>query len=81
MHPDAVFRYVGSTDSMTHRRANTKSKIISLVDGGSDRAGTGLENHFKNGCSGYCGADLKHVRVTLLENMNLTEDDLKTSVH
>ena len=52
VHPEGVFQYVGSTDSMTHRWANTKSKILSLVDGRSDKAGTGLENHFKNGCSG-----------------------------
>ena len=30
--------------------------------------------------SEYCGEDLKHVRVTLLENMTLTEDDLETSI-
>ena len=81
VHPEGVFQYVGSTDSMTHRWANTKSKILSLVDGRSDKAGTEFETHFKNGCSEYCGDDLKHVRVTLLENMTITEDDLETSIH
>ena len=80
-HPEGTFQYVGSTDSITHRRANTKSKIISLADGSSAKAGAGLERHFKEGCSQYSGPALNTVRVTLLESMIVSEDDLKTSIH
>ena len=80
VHPEGTFQYVGSTDSMTHRWANTKSKIHFLADGKAVKAGTGLENHFKEGCALYC-KDLKSVRVTLLEHMNVTEEGLKSASH
>ena len=81
IHPEGTYQYVGSTDSMTHRWANTKSKIISLAAGSSVKPGTGLETHFKTGCSQYSGADPNTVRVTLLENMRVSEESLKTSIH
>ena len=65
---------------MTHRWANTKSKIHSLVSGRPGKAGTGLESHFKSGCPVY-DVELKSVRVTLLEHMNTTEEVLQTSSH
>ena len=65
---------------MTHRWANTKSKIHFLADGKAVKAGTGLENHFKEGCALYC-KDLKSVRVTLLEHMNVTEEGLTSAIH
>ena len=80
VHPQGTFQYVGSTDSMTHRWANTKSKIHSLVAGRSAKAGTGLECHFKAGCQEY-DEGLKSVRVTLLEHMNTTEESLRSSSH
>ena len=60
VHPEGIFHYVGST----HRRAKNMSKIMSLVDIRSDRAGTVLKNHFKNGCFKCCSEDLKHVRAS-----------------
>ena len=80
VHPEGTFQYVGSTDSMTHRWANTKSKIHSLVAGRAGKAGTGLESHFKGGCSEY-DAGLKSVRVALLEHMNVSEEGLRTASH
>ena len=80
IHPQGTYQYIGSTDSMTHRWANTKSKIHSLVAGRSARAGTGLENHFKAGCSEY-DEGLKSVRVTLLEHMNTSDQSLRSSSH
>ena len=80
-HPEGTFQYVGSTDSMTHRWANSKSKIISLANGSTTKPGTGLENHFKEGCSQYKGADLSAVRITLLENMIVSEEELRASIH
>ena len=48
IHPEGTFQYADSTDSMTHRWANTKSTIHSLVSGRPSKAGTGLESHFKS---------------------------------
>ena len=56
-------------------------KIISLADGSSAKAGAGLERHFKEGCSQYSGPALNTVRVTLLDSMIVSEEDLKTSIH
>ena len=46
---------------MTDRWANTKSKINS-----NKTPGTGLETHYKEGCSQNLGPDLASVRVTLV---------------
>ena len=81
LHPEGTYQYVGSTDSMTHRWANTKSKINKLTDNNLLKVGTGLENHYKAGCSAYNGADLKNIRVTLLEHMRVSEEDLVRSGH
>ena len=50
------------------------------MDGRSTKAGTGLECHYKAGCSEY-DEDLKSVRVTLLEHMNTTDQALMASGH
>ena len=52
-HPEGIYQYVGSTDSMTHRWANTKSKCKSISRGENVKSGTGLEKHVKNGCSQF----------------------------
>ena len=62
VHPDGVFQYIDSTTSMTDRWANTKSKINS-----NKNPGTGLETHYREGCSQHLGPDLASVRVTLLD--------------
>ena len=59
IHPEGTYQYIGSTDSMTHCWANTKSKIIFLAGNPALKASTGLESHFKLGCSQYSGPDLK----------------------
>ena len=81
IHPEGIYQYIGSTDSMTHRWANTKSKIISLAGNPALKASTGLENHYKSGCSQFSGSDLSQIRVTLLEHMNVKEEDLQAASH
>ena len=81
IHPENTFQYVGSTDSMTHRWANTKSRCKALAGNPSLKAGTGLERHFQNGCSEYDGPRLGSVRVTLLEKMRTSKEKLKTANH
>ena len=71
VHPEGIFQYIGSTTSMTDRWANTKSKINS-----NKKPGTGLETHFKEGCSQNLGPDLASVRVTLLEHMDTNHEQL-----
>ena len=79
-HPEGTFQYVGSTDSMTHRWANTKSKCKSIANNENTKPGTGLEKHIKKGCSQY-GPELKSVKISLLEQFNTTEDKLKEANH
>ena len=76
VHPDVVFQYIGSTTSMTDRWANTKSKINS-----NKTPGTGLETHYKEGCSQNLGPDLASVRVTLVEHMDTTHEKLAACNH
>ena len=73
--------FIGSTDSMTHRWANTKSVINALVTNRSSKANTGLEKHFRDGCNVYSGPQLNHVKITLLEHMQLTEEEISRSSH
>ena len=42
--------------------------------------GTGLETHFKKGCSQYSGLELKNVRISL-QHYNTTEEKLAASGH
>ena len=58
LHPYATFQYVGSTNSFTHRWSNTKSIINSMQTRNSVQPSTGLEKHFKQGCSQYSRPDL-----------------------
>ena len=43
--------------------------------------GTGLEKHFKKGCSQYKGPALEHVRISLLEHFDTSEEKLRASSH
>ena len=81
IHPEGTFQYVGSTDSMTHRWANTKSKINALATGANLKTGTGLEKHIQKGCSQYSGPELSHIRVSLLEQFITTENRLQSASH
>ena len=76
VHSQGVFQYIGSTTSMTDRWANTKSKINS-----NRKPGTGLEIHYKEGCSQNLGPDLASVRVTLMEHMDTTHEKLAAANH
>ena len=76
VHPEGVFQYIGSTTSMTERWANTKSRI-----NGNKKPGTGLETHYKEGCSQNLGPDLASVRVTLLEHMDTNHGRLASAEH
>ena len=81
VHPQGTFQYIGSTDSMTHRWANTKSVIDKLTSNRAAKASTGLEKHFRDGCSQFSGPGLDHVKVTLLEHLDTNEDALRTASH
>ena len=81
IHPEGTFQYVGSTNSVTHRWANTKSKINALALNNSLQAGTGLEKHFKEGCSQHQGPALESVRVTLLETFVTSKEKTVISKH
>ena len=69
-------QYVGSTQSMTHRWANTKKTC-------NDRnsSGTGLESHFKVGCPCDSGEKKSHIKITLIEHMDVTEEQQKQNNH
>ena len=69
-------QYVGSTSSMTHRWANTKSQCNKR-----NSKGTGLEEHFKDGCSRDTGVMKSHINITLLEHMDFTHDELLKYKH
>ena len=76
VHPEGAFQYIGSTTSITERWSNTKSRINL-----GREAGTGLETHYKEGCSQHMGPDLGSVRITLLEHMMTTHERLTLARH
>ena len=80
-HPEGTYQYVGSTDSMTHRWANTKSKCKLIASDSSAKPGTGLEKHISKGCSEYIGPEMKNVTVSLLEQFNTSDEKLKRANH
>ena len=45
------------------------------------QAGTGLEKHFKGGCSQHQGPALESVRVTLLETFETSKEKIANSKH
>ena len=69
-------QYVGSTNSMTHRWANTKKKCND-----KNSSGTGLEAHFKAGCPCDTSVQKSHIKITLLEHMAITHEDLIKHKH
>ena len=44
-HPKGTYQYVGSTDSMTHRWANTKSKCKLIASDSNAQPATGLKKN------------------------------------
>ena len=81
VHSDKIYQYVGSTNSMTQRWSNTKSVINSLHSNPNILPGTGLEKYFKTGCSEYKGPSLDHVKISLLEHFDTSEEKLWDSIH
>ena len=71
MHPEGNYQYVGSTNSVTERWANTNSKCL---------AGNRLEKHYKEGCSAI-QPNLDNLRISLLEHYNTTDQLLQSSNH
>ena len=69
------YQYVGSTNSVTERWANTKSKCLA-----GNREGTGLEKHFKEGCSAI-KPNLDNLKISLLEHYDTTDQLLQSSNH
>ena len=61
---------------MTHRRANTKLQYRN-----KNSKGTGLEEHYRVGCPCDPGAKLSQIRITLLEHMEVTHEDIVNSGH
>ena len=80
IHPDGVYQYVGSTNSMTHRWSNTKSKINAINAGKEVTPGTGLEKHMRKGCT-VSSPDMKNVRITLLEHFTTSIESLRSAIH
>ena len=75
IHPEGNYQYVGSTNSVTERWANTKSKCLAR-----NKEGTGLEKHYKEGCSAF-HPNLANLRISLLEHYDTTEQLLQSSNH
>ena len=75
INPEGTFQYVGSTDSMTHWWANTKSKCITISRDNNTKPGTGLKRHLKSGCSQY-EPEMNQVRISLLEYCITSEEKL-----
>ena len=75
-HPEGKYQYVGSTNSITERWANTKSKCL-----GGKSEGTGLEKHFKEGCSAIQRPGLENLSISLLQHYDTTEELLQSANH
>ena len=69
-------QYVGPTNSGTERWANTKSKCLA-----SNKEGTGLEKHFKDGCSVIQRPNLDNLKISLLEHYDTTLQLLESANH
>ena len=52
-----------------------KGRITEIHD--IETTETGLETHFKKGCSQYSGPSLRHVKIALLEQFDTTEEKLR----
>ena len=67
--------YVGSTVDMYGRWSKHKS------DCNKGSTTTGLAAHFAVGCPGDTGRDKAHLSVTLLDYMDVTEEQVQTAQH
>ena len=69
-------QYIGSTTDICGRWSNTKS-ACNKAD--SDR--TGLYKHFRDGCPNDTGQEKSHIRLTLVDYYDTTEDRLRLAGH
>ena len=76
VQPDGSFQYVGSTNHITERWANTKSKCNSR-----NTEGSRMEKHFKNGCPPNSTNSLEKVKIYLLEHFDTTSKKLSNCHH
>ena len=76
LHTNGTYQYVGSTNCVTERWSNTKSKCNA-----GKTEGSGMEKHFKMGCSANHSPELENVRITLLEHYDSSQEKLKLANH
>ena len=76
LHQEGIYQYVGSTNSVTERWANTKSKCLA---GTSEK--TGLEKHYKDGCLAIQRPNLENLTISLLEHYDTTPEKLQSANH
>ena len=68
-------QYVGSTTDMYGRWSSHKSSC----NNGCSK--TGLSNHFTNGCPGDMGRNKMNLTVTLLDSMDVTQEEVQRAGH
>ena len=69
-------QYIGSTTDVCSRWSNAKSACNK-----ADSNSTGLYKHFQDGCPNDTGAEKSHIRVTLVDFLDTTEDRLRVAGH
>ena len=69
-------QYVGSTTDVCGRWAATKSACNK-----QNSNSTGLYKHFQDGCPNDTGQGKEHIRLTLLDSMDTTEEKLRGGGH
>ena len=68
--------YCGSSTNVYARWAAHKSDCNNLRG-----AKSGLARHFVNGCPGAADKEKKHLQLTLLDHMDVTEEELAAAAH
>ena len=71
-----MLQYVGSTTDVCSRWSSTKSACNK-----GDSNSTGMYKHFMEGCPNDTGVEKEHLRLTLLDYFDTTEERLRTAGH
>ena len=71
-----MLQYVGSTTDVCSRWSSTKSACNK-----ENSNGTGLYKHFMDGCPNDTGTEKGHIRLTLLDYLDTTEERLRLAEH
>ena len=69
-----MLQYVGSTIDICSRWSSTKS----ACNKGNSNS-TGMYKHFMDGCQNDTGVEKNHIRLTLLDSMDTTEERLRVA--